>query len=274
VRQLCGCHNVVIVDVFQCAAKEASLTHLQQQKEIEMTALILFFGLFLAIMAIGLLVSRNQRRRRERIEFIVNYPFPSGLRFKLDQAYPQLSHEQIKQVLEGLRAWFLLIAANPHAKLGMPSKAVDTAWHEFILLTKNYATFCDKAFGKFLHHTPHVGDLKAEQDGLARTWGLGSVALGGAALIGAAGLASATAMSGQHLFGLDRQLGLADGNLYTQHELDGLDKRYQQLQASGDVGGGESGSSSSSDGSGCSDGGSCGDGGGGGGGCGGGGCGS
>ncbi len=35
-----------------------------------------------------------------------------------------------------------------------PALIVDYAWHEFILCTKSYAAFCDKKFGKFIHHHP------------------------------------------------------------------------------------------------------------------------
>jgi hypothetical protein len=35
-----------------------------------------------------------------------------------------------------------------------PSYLVDLAWHEFILFTKYYNTFCNKHYGRFIHHTP------------------------------------------------------------------------------------------------------------------------
>ena len=37
---------------------------------------------------------------------------------------------------------------------------VDPAWHAFILDTERYAAYCEKHFGRFLHHHPFVeGDL-------------------------------------------------------------------------------------------------------------------
>lgn len=36
----------------------------------------------------------------------------------------------------------------------MPSQIVDDAWHNFILFTRDYQDFCQKAFGQLLHHTP------------------------------------------------------------------------------------------------------------------------
>ena len=36
----------------------------------------------------------------------------------------------------------------------MPSHAVDEAWHGFILCTALYSVFCDRAYGRYLHHHP------------------------------------------------------------------------------------------------------------------------
>lgn len=35
---------------------------------------------------------------------------------------------------------------------------IDEMWHTFILITKDYADFCQRYFGTFLHHTPEVGE--------------------------------------------------------------------------------------------------------------------
>lgn len=34
---------------------------------------------------------------------------------------------------------------------------IDEMWHTFILITQDYATFCYKYFGAFIHHIPEVG---------------------------------------------------------------------------------------------------------------------
>ncbi len=36
----------------------------------------------------------------------------------------------------------------------MPSRAVDEAWHGFILCTARYSAFCATAYGRYLHHHP------------------------------------------------------------------------------------------------------------------------
>ena len=35
-----------------------------------------------------------------------------------------------------------------------PSKKIDDAWHEFILCTKTYWSFCEDKFGRMIHHHP------------------------------------------------------------------------------------------------------------------------
>jgi hypothetical protein len=59
----------------------------------------------------------------------------------------------------GLRQWLRCCAAalNDDEVIGMPSRAVDEAWHGFILCTGRYADFCAGAYGQFLHHHPEGG---------------------------------------------------------------------------------------------------------------------
>ncbi len=59
----------------------------------------------------------------------------------------------------GLRQWLRCCAAalRDNQVIGMPSHAVDEAWHGFILCTARYSAFCDRAYGRFLHHHPEGG---------------------------------------------------------------------------------------------------------------------
>ena len=74
----------------------------------------------------------------------------------------------------GLRQWLRCCAPalRDNRVIGMPSRAVDEAWHGLILCTARYSAFCDKAYGRFLHHypegsvtagTPGAGDPADEQ---------------------------------------------------------------------------------------------------------------
>ena len=59
----------------------------------------------------------------------------------------------------GLRQWLRCCAPalRDSQVIGMPSHAVDEAWHGLILCTARYSAFCKKAYGGFLHHHPDGG---------------------------------------------------------------------------------------------------------------------
>jgi hypothetical protein len=210
---------------------------------------------------------RRSARRREQLErrrlYIEGYSFPPALRERiLEDSDVGLSSSQVSLVLDGLRAWFVACLYADGKTLGMPSRAVDVAWHEFILMTREYQSFCDEAFGYYLHHTPEQTLDEPMPTALRRT------------LLATDRQPDLSAYAGiPLLFALDSQLGLPDGQTWTPEALDQL--REQGSDGGGVAGflggdGGESGDGGGSDG-----GGSCGGGGascgGGGGGCGGGG---
>jgi hypothetical protein len=82
----------------------------------------------------------------------------------------------------------------------MPSRLVDDAWHEFILDSRAYIDFCDRAFGEYLHHTPEASmttPMSGALDATSRAWDRSGV--GGP--------------TGAVLWGLDALLGEAGGDL-------------------------------------------------------------
>ena len=46
-------------------------------------------------------------------------------------------------------------AENPEGN-NIPSKSADIGWHVFILHTADYAEFCNKLAGRFIHHNPYL----------------------------------------------------------------------------------------------------------------------
>lgn len=48
---------------------------------------------------------------------------------------------------------FLVLCAET-SELLSPTKEVDEGWHFFILHTKDYADFCQRHLGRFIHHIP------------------------------------------------------------------------------------------------------------------------
>lgn len=52
------------------------------------------------------------------------------------------------------RQFFMAHLRSKRQFVAMPSKVIDSAWHEFILHTRAYEEWCRSAFGKTMHHTP------------------------------------------------------------------------------------------------------------------------
>jgi hypothetical protein len=108
-----------------------------------------------------------------RRQFVRDAALPRFLVDKLRAAYPRLTTGDAELVLRGLRQFFMAHLRSNRRFVGMPSKVVDTAWHEFILHTKAYQSWCTSAFGGLLHHTPAEalgGSSAKRNDGLRRTW--------------------------------------------------------------------------------------------------------
>jgi hypothetical protein len=135
-----------------------------------MLALIPYVLLFL-LSGVLLLVCLRWRTVA-RADFIRSYMFPPGLLEKLIQRRPELTLKDRQLVARALRQFFLVYLKSGHKQVSMPSQVVDELWHEFILYTKNYQAFCQKAFGRYMHHTPAavLGTNQRSNDGLRRTW--------------------------------------------------------------------------------------------------------
>ncbi|NNH75967.1 hypothetical protein HLB23_39985 [Nocardia uniformis] len=76
---------------------------------------------------------------------------------ELPEAVFKTSPWQPRELVEtGLRQWLRCCGAaiRDEQVIGMPSHAVDEAWHGLILCTMRYQRFCDTAYGRFLHHFP------------------------------------------------------------------------------------------------------------------------
>jgi hypothetical protein len=58
---------------------------------------------------------------------------------------------------------FLVACARDTGSPLAPSRTVDAGWHAFILHTREYADFCDRLAGRFIHHAPD------EESGVDRT---------------------------------------------------------------------------------------------------------
>jgi hypothetical protein len=123
------------------------------------------------------------------------------------QTHFQASSTDVDAVQLGIHHWFYMIQQGAPRTFAMPSKSIDFLWHELILNTKWYQTFCQEHIGFFIHHTTHEATIEPPpRADLYRTW------------FCACALEHIDPYHPQRLpvlFGLDRQLNLADGFLYS-----------------------------------------------------------
>ncbi|MEU0519812.1 hypothetical protein [Streptosporangium sp. NPDC006007] len=56
-------------------------------------------------------------------------------------------------IMEQTLAFLAACAAHPTVRLA-PSELVDLGWHAFVLYTREYADFCHRVAGQFIHHVP------------------------------------------------------------------------------------------------------------------------
>lgn len=96
-------------------------------------------------------LTRSRRdRKRKRVDAAL-------AALELPEAVFRTCPWQPRELVEtGLRQWLRCCAPTlaDRQTIGMPSHAVDEAWHGFILCTALYSVFCDRAYGRYLHHHP------------------------------------------------------------------------------------------------------------------------
>ena len=112
---------------------------------------MLLLFVLLTILIVFILIKMRSKRRNEYIE---NYQFPDIILAKFTEKHKDLTDADIKLVIKELKKYFYLSSLSSDILI-MPSIVLDDLWHEFILYTKEYNSFCNKAFGSFLHHSPN-----------------------------------------------------------------------------------------------------------------------
>jgi len=124
------------------------------------------------ILTTALITVWSRWRKAARTDYIRTYMFPTGLLEKFGFNRPELSLKDQHLVAHALRQYFLAHLKSGCKFVSMPSQVADDLWHEFILYTLHYNSFCQHAFGQFMHHTPAVvlGASRQNNAGLRRTW--------------------------------------------------------------------------------------------------------
>jgi hypothetical protein len=65
-----------------------------------------------------------------------------------------MPREFAARIMDQALAFLRACGEDHRAPLG-PSELVDIGWYTFILYTREYAQFCDRVAGRFIHHVPN-----------------------------------------------------------------------------------------------------------------------
>jgi hypothetical protein len=80
-----------------------------------------------------------------------------------------LGRDIAERVVEQALAFLAACARFPGARLS-PSEQVDAGWHAFILHTAEYADFCTRVAGRFIHHRPSApGEAPPAREAIGAT---------------------------------------------------------------------------------------------------------
>lgn len=67
--------------------------------------------------------------------------------------HPEISETTARRIVGQAAAFIAASGQQPGQSLA-PSQLVDIGWHTFILHTVDYAAFCERVVGRFVHHVP------------------------------------------------------------------------------------------------------------------------
>lgn len=74
----------------------------------------------------------------------------------------QVERQLAERIMDQALAFLKACAENQVTPLS-PSELVDIGWHTFILYTREYATFCDRVAGYFIHHVPNDDEAASSE---------------------------------------------------------------------------------------------------------------
>lgn len=172
-----------------------------------MAGIALVGGAFVAGAGAACLAYSRYSLQLKRESYIRQFVFPNSVLQSVKKTYPQLEDKDLFLVARALRAYFLVHLRAHGRTVGMPSRVVDVLWHDFILDTKAYHRFCQRAFGAFFHHIPAGRPVSSSSrnEALHLTWRLACLE---------ENLDPGKATRLPLLFAIDAKLKIPDGKSY------------------------------------------------------------
>lgn len=100
--------------------------------------------------------SSDAVRFDDKLSHILNYEFPAVVTNRFEAHHPS---EDLEAAKTALKLFFVTALYNQERTgrmdVEMTDEVADHLWHIFLLDTRAYAEFCDRAFGAMLHHIPY-----------------------------------------------------------------------------------------------------------------------
>lgn len=109
--------------------------------------ILLLLLLIAAALAVFVYVVRKQPDRRA---YITTYYFPDDLPERLLARCPQVPADQVPEVIDTLRQYFLAVQEAGETPMALPSKVLEAAWQAFAEDEVVYQSFCTNGFGALI----------------------------------------------------------------------------------------------------------------------------
>jgi hypothetical protein len=103
------------------------------------------------------------------LDEVLAYRHPGVVRrYAKEQGASLVQAEEVfRETLKGLYLCSRRLSAGPES-VGCPMTPeiaqLDEKWHTFVLFTRDYADFCERSFGFFLHHVPNEDEEDRPED--------------------------------------------------------------------------------------------------------------
>ena len=135
---------------------------IKQAKKITKICSIILATVSLTILGF-LFPRKNKKNIEQTVQKIMNYKMPYII--KRCQKNHDYTDDDMKILEQELKRYLSLPLTRNKGEpsSGMYSRDVDNLWHTFILFTKEYSDFCQKHYGRYLHHVPRIENTKTEE---------------------------------------------------------------------------------------------------------------
>ncbi|WBB59779.1 hypothetical protein O7599_30195 [Streptomyces sp. WMMC500] len=102
--------------------------------------------------------------RTDRRSAAVDHPAPYLIEKLLKEKIVD-SPAEAELLYREVKRYCVLVHEHPGRSWRMHSLRIDEAWHQFILFTVQYQEFCERFFGRYVHHAPSNAPVPAPAKG-------------------------------------------------------------------------------------------------------------